>query len=358
VDGVQKRVIPFAGTDREGEFCQMGVGIILPKEKTSSIWGLLGPHNLIASYRGMKIAQEMPDIGYGTLCACWYAGRENPSPFDDKYVKEVESAIGAEKRKAILNEPLPDLDPVIKLMEEKGIDFDAGDLQAEIENGRLQPTETVRRVIDKFSDDVLVFRGLSGDYRTCYEHLTEKGSGRILKLALGDGYAFWRGEESKLADDYVRAASKLVDRELPSFREGVGRIQSDFKSLDEKLDSLDGEGYQSLRETFEKGLKHSDSLIEFAGATLQKLEEAKKNSEDSKVKFVSYHDGFNGLGRTFSDMRLQFSSLSRWDGTKQKGVKRNKQVYDTMSDEASSLLVELNRSLREQMPGMYSLTSA
>jgi hypothetical protein len=163
IEGKDKKVIPFAGTDREGENSQMGVGLIYPDEKMSSFWGLLMPHNIVASYRGMKLAEEVPQFNRGTLAACWYAGQVY-SGQEGRYISEIERLIGtgkrqrilqapfkriigAYKRQRILQAPLPSFDDAIKLMQEKGIEFDVLPFVPEIQKGNLAMTPLLEQII-------------------------------------------------------------------------------------------------------------------------------------------------------------------------------------------------------------------
>ena len=97
VNGEKRKVIPFVGADREGEFSQMGVGFI-DSEKGGMIWGLVCPHTLIQSWRGMKILERAQRIEHSTLCACWNAGRRQIHSVDERIVNELAEQFGVPVR--------------------------------------------------------------------------------------------------------------------------------------------------------------------------------------------------------------------------------------------------------------------
>lgn len=144
VDGRRKRVIPFVGTDREGEFAQMGVGLIFPDEKKGTVWGLVMPHALIQSWRGMKILERIERIGHSTLCGCWTVARRSVHDSDKRHIDELAEQVGgADKLQALRDEVLAsvpsadELNTMITRLREKGVDVDSWELEEEVKAGRI-----------------------------------------------------------------------------------------------------------------------------------------------------------------------------------------------------------------------------
>ena len=146
VDGNRRKVVPFVGTDREGPFAQMGVGFIFVGETDMgmSIWGLLGPHKLIQSWRGMKVLERVEHIGHGTLCACWYAGGRKIAESETSYLNTLAAGLGgmetlhALREKVLASAPTSaELDSMISILRGHGIDIDDRELVEEVQAGRI-----------------------------------------------------------------------------------------------------------------------------------------------------------------------------------------------------------------------------
>lgn len=146
VDMRRKKVIPFVGADREGEFAQMGVGLIFPDEQKQkgTIWGLLVPHALIQSWRGMKILERIERIDHGTLCACWTVARREVHDSDKRHLDELAEQLGsADKLQVLRDEVLAsvpstdELNTMIVNLREKGVDVDSWELEEEVKAGRI-----------------------------------------------------------------------------------------------------------------------------------------------------------------------------------------------------------------------------
>lgn len=144
MDGRCKQVVPFVGADREGEFAQMGVGLIFPDEQKGTVWGLAFPHALIQSWRGMKILERVEHIGHSTLCACWTVARRDVHNSDKRYLDELAEQVGgADKLQSLRDEILAsmpsadELNAMITNLREGGVDVDSWELQEEVKAGRI-----------------------------------------------------------------------------------------------------------------------------------------------------------------------------------------------------------------------------
>ncbi len=159
VDGRRKQVVPFVGADREGEFAQMGVGLIFPDEQKGTTWGLVMPHALIQSWRGMKILERIEHIGHGTLCACWTVARRDVHNSDKSHLDELAEQVGgADKLQALRDEVLAsvpsaeELNAMITNLREKGVDVDSWELEEEVKAGRIATSSLIETLARETED--------------------------------------------------------------------------------------------------------------------------------------------------------------------------------------------------------------
>jgi len=154
VGNVPQDVAPFFGADREGDFAQMGVGILV--SKGSSFWGLAVPHLVVQSWRAMQILAEIPEIRNDTLCACWYAARREVHLSDRRYLVMLEELLGITGKVRLLllrNKILSlvptaaELEEMLKKLSNAGVDFDVLELREEIKAGRLEETKTLSELL-------------------------------------------------------------------------------------------------------------------------------------------------------------------------------------------------------------------
>jgi hypothetical protein len=144
VDGQRVQVIPFVGADREGDSAQMGIGLIFHDEQKGTMWGLLIPHALIQSWRGMKILEHIERIDHGTLCACWTVARRDVHDSDKRHLEELAEQLGGtDKLQTLRDEVLAsvptadELNAMITNLREKGVDVDSWELEEEVKAGRI-----------------------------------------------------------------------------------------------------------------------------------------------------------------------------------------------------------------------------
>jgi hypothetical protein len=154
VNGKIKLAYPIACFDDHPLYycCSMGTGLSY-EDGRAEFWGLIGPKRVIASYRGMKIAELVKEFGHGTLAACWYAGNRyfHPSDSERKYVIEIEAKIGKRVRERILEMVPENFDEIITMLQEKGLyDIDCFEIEQEIKEGRLKPTPKIQAYLDDY----------------------------------------------------------------------------------------------------------------------------------------------------------------------------------------------------------------
>ncbi len=144
VNGRRTKTVPFVGADREGEFASLGVGLIYPEEGKAVVWGLVMPHALIQSWRGMKILEQVGAVEHGTLCACWTIARRDMHDSDKHYIEDLAPQFGGIKKLNAVREHVLDLVPtaeelsaMITALREKNVNVDHWDLDAEVKAGRI-----------------------------------------------------------------------------------------------------------------------------------------------------------------------------------------------------------------------------
>ena len=149
----KRKVIPFVGADREGEFSQLGLGILL-EDGSATIWGLVMPHNVIQSWRGMKLLEELPCVGSGTFCYCWTLMRgDDRRDHEQQYFNELAAQIGTEqleKRIREIRASVPSSEELEKMLEafrEKGVDVSHWDLKAELDAGRIKTSPLIETIL-------------------------------------------------------------------------------------------------------------------------------------------------------------------------------------------------------------------
>lgn len=90
VDNQEREVVPFTGTER-GSGVTFGAGFYFANEGGGFISGVAAPRKLIRSWRAMKLIEQVPKIGYGTLFACWNAAQEWVHDSEKRYIDGLAS---------------------------------------------------------------------------------------------------------------------------------------------------------------------------------------------------------------------------------------------------------------------------
>lgn len=147
VHGVEKQVYPVAAYDN----IRMGVGLKPCGEDISNFFGPVSPRLVIASYRGMKIAELVREFGKGTLMACYFAGNRDeqiPSFFRD-IAKTAENIIGKPARERILETVPEDVGSILENLNSHNILFDDSEIEDEIKRGTLKVTPKLQKYVDE-----------------------------------------------------------------------------------------------------------------------------------------------------------------------------------------------------------------
>ncbi len=149
VDGELQMVVPFVGTDSKGEYAQMGIGVVFP-DGEAEFWGLCIPHNLIQSWRGMKLLEQVERIEHGTLCACWTVVTRKFHDSDRRHLDNLANQFGGldeleEARNAVLSSApgADEIKSMITVLRENNVTFNSSELAEEIEAGRITSTPLI-----------------------------------------------------------------------------------------------------------------------------------------------------------------------------------------------------------------------
>lgn len=162
VDGQTREVVPFVGTDRQGEFSQFGVGIFYADGEDSGkgqIWGLVVPRQPLKSWRAMKLLEFIPEVVHGTLSGCWYAADADVRESDQRYVDVLATQFSNREAFNQIRENVvsmipsaKEFDAMLKAMSDQGIEFDTWELTPLIEQGALPYHPLVDKMIQADND--------------------------------------------------------------------------------------------------------------------------------------------------------------------------------------------------------------
>ena len=159
VNDESQTVIPFVGIEQESSSTQMGIGLIIP-DQGIKFWGLLSPHALIQSWRGMKILEQVKCVEKSTLCACWEIATREIHSSNRRYLNEIASQFGGlteleQARKVILTSaPTAEgLEYMINIIRENNIKITIWDLVAEIETGLITTSPLIETLIQENSEN-------------------------------------------------------------------------------------------------------------------------------------------------------------------------------------------------------------
>lgn len=151
INGREQKIIPCVVADGHS----LGVGYFeCPDKSKGSFWGLLSPHCLIQSWRGMKMLEELRSIENGTLAACWYAGGHSLHPSDERYAEKLARQFPSREdfdaiRKKILSlVPTPEeLESMGTVLRGQGMTVSPQELEEEIGAGRLVRSLAIEKLI-------------------------------------------------------------------------------------------------------------------------------------------------------------------------------------------------------------------
>ncbi|OGK24837.1 hypothetical protein A3C25_03930 [Candidatus Roizmanbacteria bacterium RIFCSPHIGHO2_02_FULL_38_11] len=189
-------VIPFVGTDTGGFVSSLGVGAMYPQKRNLEIWGLILPHNLIQSYRAMRLLEGLPAIENDTLSACWSAATRDIRPVDSPRLDELsrlfpdygqinlraiitrivrlhrrmKSNVGPIRSKQfvqlqqkILNDTptAQELERMIQVLTQAGVHLNVYEIYEEIEAGRVLNSDRLKELLIEQED--MLKRMMAGD---------------------------------------------------------------------------------------------------------------------------------------------------------------------------------------------------
>ena len=381
VQDIPVQATPFVGLE-PGDY--VGVGLRFPNGRYHLRPGNGGPeclHRLVTAYRAMKLAEKITEFDQQTLRYCLNAANSRVSwhGWQEEAVSKIKQAIGAESLQEILIRPLPSLDEALRTLEEQGSHVDALELVREIKEGRLVPTETVTKVIDSYSDENLVFRGITGKYLGAYFQLALKSEDPqsvfchyaaarnkaiYVTLPLGEVEDYVL---NKIISAYVLAADRFVHRTFPSLRAGYNSLLEELAASGGKMPSEPQLPKPSLfsrwwGKTFRQAKEEATSVspLQYVYPDLQRTAKTFERIESLSdlpwpKRFIDYNDSFQSLGQNFNSLKWGFSSVAADLQNKPQEGYLTGQVRH-LSQQARTLVVELNRGLRTHMSEMYALT--
>jgi hypothetical protein len=283
----------------------------------------------------MLIAQEVPEFGRRTLCACWHtgscAGKKEVLPEYQAHIDTIDSLIGTEKRKEILNAPLPNFDGVIQLMKQKDIYFDIYPFLDELGAGNLKLTPTLEAAIQDYYDESLIRLGVSEKYKKALDYLTKKP--RKLFERATDPF-------QKVETEYIQKADAMFRDIFPST---VKMCETLFDGITKTREKLKSDEYLNL-------ITRTNKILE----EVAELKSAYPRKMKPKKKFILYHNNMHDLAGNISSISSTLSWLAKYE-YKGKGKEKEGDILLGVKNKADDLLKFLNRSVQEKMPGIYKL---
>ncbi len=138
-------VQPLAVVSEGQSISEMGVSVRLfrseqPKKAIAGrFWGLVTPQNLVASWRGARIIEEMAFLVGSSLCDAWTAGKRDLHSSDEKQVAKIKRVLGKERYRSIMSEQVPQvvIDAIIENAREKDSMFALYPLTQEVRAGTV-----------------------------------------------------------------------------------------------------------------------------------------------------------------------------------------------------------------------------
>ncbi len=336
------KVVPFVGADHGGPMSRMGVGILYPRSGEISLRGNNGPHDLVASYRAMRIAEEVTSIGSDTLSACKYASqREVLWPHEKRDIKREEGL--ADIRARVFDEQLPSFDQAINEMQDRGINLYVPSLLDENARGFLAMTHVLEKTINDYSDKYLLLCGLSPEYRKAYKHLSGEAKGLLSRI----GGAVNHFSHLQAAVSYVGMIEGILPTLISDIEAQSGLLAQSLGDMRQDI----GDRLDIFSTAIEQNRADAHENLAVSAEALETLKGMAAAEALPAEKFVAYHKSLDAMFRAASDMEGHLSTLSLFTGTDAPaGV-------DLCSAAmfADGVIRVINRAAREYMQGAYSL---
>lgn len=157
------KMTPFVGTNRRGKFSELGVGVVAlddDGDECAYMWGTAIPHNLIQSWRAMKLIEYAPSFSNWSLCAFWNLGRENrwPDSREDDYLGQAVKLWGSPDafriaRAAVLSLFPKDAELQTMLDIARSNDIEISDREIRERITDLEPADTILARLIKYDQD-------------------------------------------------------------------------------------------------------------------------------------------------------------------------------------------------------------
>ena len=145
--------IAFLKESGIGGVGEMGVGLRY-NDGSAALWGLVMPHRVLTSYRGMRLAELVKEFEHGTLAACWHSGNRKVHPSEKRYVDEIEAKVGRAAREQILSTLPEDFEGFVERLGEKDVYVPGLELEEEVKAGVLKVTPRVQELLDRHHKEI------------------------------------------------------------------------------------------------------------------------------------------------------------------------------------------------------------
>ncbi|MBW2991827.1 hypothetical protein KY345_01240 [Candidatus Woesearchaeota archaeon] len=335
------RAIPFSGfTTNETRFGKMGPGLMFD-DGSAIIWGYASPHDIVASYRSMRLLQHVADLDKVSLYGCFETARKKGASWqNEKAVNDLIQHINPITADRVLNEPLPSIDDAIEQIEREGGYFRPIFVIEAVRDGYLKRTETVNRVVRAYGDENLAVDCLNKEYRDFVARLREIEKKNIARGAIG--YLPLNPLQECVA--YNERIESILPELLDSFEEEFRQLKSEIhieEPLENCLDKFHKKKYNEKKSESERYVSDIDSA-------LSRLRETCNSSIEPNRRFLTYVDGLKELVEKTKEIRSKYHSVVDVWGMNLDSAYR-------AQDSATKIIKALNREVKSKMSDFYSV---
>lgn len=153
IDGRAAEVTPFCGSTGPGEYASYGVGFFT-SPSGGQIWGLVMPQMPVRSWCAMKLLEQLPEIHFGTLCACWYVAAHDIHPNDLRYLNDLaemfpnRAALDAVRAEVLAQTPTDDeITSMLTNLKEGGAQVESFELVSLVQSGIISPNPLIDELV-------------------------------------------------------------------------------------------------------------------------------------------------------------------------------------------------------------------
>lgn len=344
------RVRPFVAADEDGT-----VGTwYFDYHREEPVGPVFGDRSddLVTSFRGAllfaEVLKKTDSFTDDYVLPCWYLGRRVPrESIDHSLTALVDHLIPDDKRDAVLNIVMPSIDSALAFFLKHDFPIGLDIIYEELKIGKLTWSEFCD---DTLADVMLMTRGrLSREY----------------DLALA-GATRQRGAPPRpdLVQNYVTYAEGMLGVILDSLHNAFLTRMATVPRDNSTATGTKPSQKSSMLLTITRHFRRADlvkeaqvpSLYKAIGVgrvaakeALERLQQGLQGQQHPDLKFSLFHNNMHRLACGLEDI------INRVDARIEQGNSGDEDVCRSLRHAMNELLLYMNMSVREQMPGIYTL---